>query len=87
MVYPNQNLLVNGKIILQANTGEPTDWVHGGEADAPDLGDACNELLVVRSLTKARNIQFLWSEYEKILLLTIVLILSSCADNSMSQEI
>ena len=26
---------------------EPTDWVHGGEADAPDLGDACTELLVV----------------------------------------
>ena len=27
---------------------ERTDWVHGGEADAPDLGDGCSDLLVIR---------------------------------------
>ena len=34
---------------------EPTDWVHGGEADAPDLGDACTELLVVRVVDKGKK--------------------------------
>ena len=27
---------------------ERSDWVHGGEADAPDLGDQCTDLLVIR---------------------------------------
>ena len=27
---------------------ERSDWVHGGEADAPDLGDACSDILVIR---------------------------------------
>lgn len=27
---------------------ERSDWVHGGEADAPDLGEVCSDLLVVR---------------------------------------
>ena len=27
---------------------EKSDWVHGGEADAPDLGEACSDLLVIR---------------------------------------
>ena len=27
---------------------ERSDWVHGGEPDAPDLGDVCSDLLVVR---------------------------------------
>ena len=27
---------------------ERTDWVHGGEEDAPDLGDGCSDLLVIR---------------------------------------
>ncbi len=27
---------------------ERSDWVHGGEADAPDLGEACSDLLVIR---------------------------------------
>ena len=27
---------------------EKSDWVHGGEADAPDIGDGCSDLLVIR---------------------------------------
>ena len=27
---------------------EKSDWVHGGEADAPDLGESCSDLLVIR---------------------------------------
>lgn len=27
---------------------EKSDWVHGGETDAPDLGDVCSDLLVIR---------------------------------------
>ena len=27
---------------------ETSDWVHGGEADAPDMGDGCSDLLVIR---------------------------------------
>ena len=27
---------------------EKSDWVHGGETDAPDLGNACSDLLVIR---------------------------------------
>ena len=34
---------------------ERSDWVHGGEADAPDLGDACTELLVVRVVDKGKK--------------------------------
>ena len=34
---------------------ERTDWVHGGEADAPDLGDACTDLLVIRVVDEGKN--------------------------------
>lgn len=34
---------------------EPTDWVHGGDADTPDLGDACTELLLIRVVDKNKN--------------------------------
>ena len=34
---------------------EPTDWVHGGEADAPDLGDSCTDLLVIRVVDEGKN--------------------------------
>ena len=34
---------------------EPTDWVHGGEADAPDLGDVCTDLLVIRVVDEGKN--------------------------------
>ena len=46
----NQNHLVSGKNILKNNEYwfEKSDWVHGGEADAPDLGEACSDLLVIR---------------------------------------
>tara|TARA_B100001250_G_C19446038_1_gene633845 strand:- start:209 stop:628 length:420 start_codon:yes stop_codon:yes gene_type:complete len=27
---------------------ERSDWVHGGETDAPDLGDVCSDILVIR---------------------------------------
>ena len=27
---------------------EKSDWVHGGEADSPNLGDGCSDLLVIR---------------------------------------
>ena len=27
---------------------EKSDWVHGGESDAPELGDVCSDLLVIR---------------------------------------
>ena len=64
MVYPNQNLL-NLKYWY-----EPTDWVHGGEADAFWRCNTC-------SLTKGKT-QFCGVNMKKILLLTIVLILSSC---------
>ena len=34
---------------------ERTDWVHGGEDDAPDLGDACTDLLVIRVVDEGKN--------------------------------
>ena len=27
---------------------EKSDWVHGGESDAPDLGEVCSDILVIR---------------------------------------
>ena len=27
---------------------ERSDWVHGGESDAPDLGEVCSDILVIR---------------------------------------
>ena len=27
---------------------ERSDWVHGGESDAPELEDSCSDLLVIR---------------------------------------
>ena len=27
---------------------EKSDWVHGGESDAPELGEVCSDLLVIR---------------------------------------
>ena len=34
---------------------ERTDWVHGGEDDAPDLGNACTDLLVIRVVDEGKN--------------------------------
>ena len=34
---------------------ERTDWVHGGEEDAPDLGNACTDLLVIRVVDEGKN--------------------------------
>ena len=34
---------------------ERTDWVHGGDADTPDLGDACTDLLVIRVVDKGKD--------------------------------
>ena len=34
---------------------ERTDWVHGGEEDAPDLGDACTDLLVIRVVDEGKS--------------------------------
>jgi quercetin dioxygenase-like cupin family protein len=31
------------------------EWVHGGEDDAPDLGDACTELLVIRVVDEGKK--------------------------------
>ncbi|MEC8153016.1 MAG: hypothetical protein VX039_02250 [Pseudomonadota bacterium] len=34
---------------------ERSDWVHGGEADAPDLGDQCTDLLVIRVVEEGKE--------------------------------
>jgi quercetin dioxygenase-like cupin family protein len=34
---------------------ERSDWVHGGEADAPDLGDQCTDLLVIRVVDEGKE--------------------------------
>ena len=35
---------------------ERTDWVHGGEEDAPDMGsDVCSDLLVIRVAEKGKD--------------------------------
>tara|TARA_B100001057_G_scaffold296954_1_gene297210 strand:+ start:56404 stop:56808 length:405 start_codon:yes stop_codon:yes gene_type:complete len=34
---------------------ERTDWIHGGEADAPELGDGCTDLLVIRVVDKGKE--------------------------------
>ena len=34
---------------------ERSDWVHGGEADAPDLGDQCTDLLVIRVVEEGKQ--------------------------------
>ena len=34
---------------------ERTDWGHGGEDDAPDLCDACTDLLVIRVVDEGKN--------------------------------
>ena len=34
---------------------ERSDWVHGGEADAPDLGDQCTDLLVMRVVEEGKE--------------------------------
>ena len=30
-------------------------WVHGGESDTPDLGDACTDLLVIRVVDEGKD--------------------------------
>ena len=37
---------------------EKSDWVHGGESDAPDLGEVCSDILVIR-VAESVKIQFL----------------------------
>ena len=34
---------------------ERTDWVHGGESDTPDLGEACTDLLVIRVVDQGKD--------------------------------
>ena len=34
---------------------ERSDWVHGGAADAPDLGDQCTDLLVIRVVEEGKE--------------------------------
>jgi quercetin dioxygenase-like cupin family protein len=34
---------------------ERTDWVHGGEADTPELEDVCTDLLVIRVVDKDKD--------------------------------
>ncbi len=34
---------------------ERSDWIHGGEADAPDLGDQCTDLLVIRVVEEGKE--------------------------------
>jgi quercetin dioxygenase-like cupin family protein len=34
---------------------ERTDWVHGGENDTPDLGEACTDLLVIRVVDQGKD--------------------------------
>ena len=34
---------------------ERTDWVHGGEIDTPDLGEACTDLLVIRVVDQGKD--------------------------------
>ena len=34
---------------------ERSEWVHGGEADAPDLGDQCTDLLVIRVVEEGKE--------------------------------
>ena len=34
---------------------ERSDWVHGGEDDAPDLGDQCTDLLVIRVVEEGKE--------------------------------
>ena len=34
---------------------ERSDWVHGGDADAPDLGDQCTDLLVIRVVEEGKE--------------------------------
>tara|TARA_B100001093_G_C26089810_1_gene702258 strand:- start:15 stop:410 length:396 start_codon:yes stop_codon:yes gene_type:complete len=34
---------------------ERSDWVHGGDDDAPDLGDQCTDLLVIRVVEEGKE--------------------------------
>ena len=34
---------------------ERSDWVHGGEVDAPDLGNQCTDLLVIRVVEEGKE--------------------------------
>ena len=34
---------------------ERSDWVHGGDEDAPDLGDQCTDLLVIRVVEEGKE--------------------------------
>ena len=34
---------------------EKSDWVHGGDDDAPDLGDQCTDLLVIRVVEEGKE--------------------------------
>ena len=34
---------------------ERSDWVHGGDDDAPDLGDQCTDLLVIRVVEQGKE--------------------------------
>ena len=34
---------------------EKSDWVHGGDADTPDLGDVCSDLIVIRVVESGKD--------------------------------
>ena len=34
---------------------EKSDWVHGGDADTPDLGDVCCDLIVIRVVESGKD--------------------------------
>ena len=34
---------------------EKSDWVHGGEDDAPSLGDVCSDLVVIRVVESGKD--------------------------------
>tara|TARA_B100000963_G_scaffold279987_1_gene248460 strand:- start:1146 stop:1535 length:390 start_codon:yes stop_codon:yes gene_type:complete len=34
---------------------ERSDWVHGGDVDAPDLGNQCTDLLVIRVVEEGKE--------------------------------
>ena len=34
---------------------EPSDWVHGGDDDTPNLGNQCTDLLVIRVVEEGKD--------------------------------
>ena len=55
MAYLSLNLLGNGKTIPKVNIGLKELIGYMGEDDAPDLGDACTDLLVIRVVDEGKN--------------------------------